>query len=185
MQYSSKKRKWKIFWEVVFWLLVLLFLALSITKIVLNGMGDEHSVILKVINALQTIILAIQMPLMLLKLRSTTFYFIERNRLRKELLGKGVIVKKHKKIIDEVALAIKTKEASKSEVKRIRHNEQIAIALKANCGDLLRGTPYYMIKDLMNDNGDRKERLEKIVDILRDNNITLTKNIKILLKNIA
>lgn len=96
-----------------------------------------------------------------------------------------MIVKKNRGMIDEVALSAKTKEASKSEIKKFKHNEQIAAALKTNCGESLRGTPYYTIKEIMNSNGDRKERIQKIVSILKQNNIEITKNIEILLKNVA
>ena len=96
-----------------------------------------------------------------------------------------MIVKKNKGMIDEVALSAKTKEASKSEIKKFKHNEQIAAALKTNCGESLRGTPYYTIKEIMNSTEDKKVKIQKIVDILKSNNIELTKNIQILLKNVA
>lgn len=94
-------------------------------------------------------------------------------------------MKKNNGIINEVALALKTKEAGRSNVKRFKHNEQIASALKLNCGESLRGTPYYVIKEIMNSNEDRKIKVQKIVEILKQNNITINNNIKILLKNIA
>lgn len=182
MSYSSKKLK--VFWEITFWLLVLVFLALSITKIVLSEQGDENSLVLRIINSLQTVILAIQMPLMLLKLRSTVFYFIQRNRIRKELNGKGVSMKKHDKvIINEEILNAQKEEASKSEIKKLKHNTLIAYALKEMCGEQLRGTPYYQIKEIMVQDEDRKPRIQKIVTLLKASDVVITDNIKTLLKS--
>lgn len=187
-QIYKKKRRKKILFEIFFWFLVISFLVISIIQLfVVDHTSKEWRLFLKITRIFQTIIIVLQFPLLLLKFRSIGKFLITRYKSEKKNKEewKEVIVKKNKGIIDEVALSIKTKEASKSEVKRFKHNEQIAIALKSNCGEMLRGTPYYAIKEVMNSNVDKKERIQKIVDILKQNNIELTKNIRILLKNIA
>lgn len=185
----KRKRTKKILLEVLFWISLLIFFSLAMANIVLIARGEntEQAVAyMKIFSIIQTIMVLLQIPLTILKIRTTVHFLIVKNKRNKKNQIKEIYNMKHNKAINEPFLKIKTLNARKDPQKQAAHNEKIANAIYILSGEFLRGAPYYELKELMNNNDiNIKDRQKATVDLLLKSNVKLTDDIKILIKSIA